>query len=76
MCRALYTLEHGAVVTKAEAAHWAQETLGPSWAALIQRALAWPRGAQADQLEATLDLIRYTVQRSEHLAVPAGGQIP
>jgi hypothetical protein len=69
MCRALYTLEHGTVVTKDAAARWAQETLDPRWTALIERALAWPRGAQADQLNETLDLIRYTLRRSEHLAI-------
>jgi hypothetical protein len=68
MCRALYMLEHGTVVTKAVAAQWAQETLGERWAALIERALAWPRGPQVDQLEATLDLIRYTSRRSEQPA--------
>ena len=69
MCRALYTLEHGTVVTKDEAARWAQDTLGERWTALIERALAWPRGAQADQLEATVELIRYTLQHSEQPAI-------
>ncbi len=64
MCRALYTLEHGTVVTKAVAAQWAQEILGPARAALIERALAWPREPQPDSLDPTLDLIRYTVERA------------
>jgi hypothetical protein len=64
MCRALYTLEHGTVVTKAAAARWAQETLGERRAALIERALAWPRGAQVDELRDTLDLIRYTLYQA------------
>jgi len=64
MCRALYTLEHGTVVTKAEAAHWAQQTLPERWAALIGRALAWPRGQQPDALPETLELIRYTLERA------------
>lgn len=63
MCRALYTLEDGTIVAKAEAARWAQETLDQRWAALIERALAWPRGPQADELQETLDLIRHTLQR-------------
>lgn len=41
MCRILYTLDFGAVVSKPVAARWAQETLGERWAALIERALAW-----------------------------------
>jgi len=64
MCRALYTLEHGTVVTKAVAARWAQETLGRTWASLIERSLAWPRGAQPDELEDTLALIRETLARA------------
>jgi hypothetical protein len=72
MCRALYMLEHGAVVTKAEAARWAQQTLDPRWARLIERALAWPRGPQVDQLQATLDLIRYTVQRGQQAPLSNG----
>jgi hypothetical protein len=71
MCRALYMLEHGTVVTKAVAAQWAQETLGQCWAMLIERALAWPRGPQPDQMNETLDLIRHTLQRSEQVVVPA-----
>lgn len=43
MCRALYTLQFGAVGSKALAARWAQETLGGRWEALIEMALAWPR---------------------------------
>jgi hypothetical protein len=34
MCRALYTLQHGTVVSKSVAARWAQEVLGERWAAL------------------------------------------
>lgn len=64
MCRALYTLEHGTIVTKAEAARWAQDTLDKRWAACIERALAWPRGPQPDELPQTLDLIHYTLERA------------
>jgi len=59
MCRILYTLRHGTVVSKSVAARWAQAALGDRWAALIDRALAWP-GVPFDDLPQALDLIRYT----------------
>ena len=65
MCRALYTLEHGVIVSKSVAARWAQAALGERWAALIAWALAWPPDAQWDNLNETLDFIRYTLERSQ-----------
>lgn len=41
MCRALYALEYGAVVSKPVAARWALATLDVRWHALIERSLAW-----------------------------------
>jgi hypothetical protein len=65
MCRILYTVEHGTVVPKAEAAQWALKALDGEWAPLVERALAWRHGMALDALEDVLDLIRYTVQRAE-----------
>ena len=65
MCRALYTLQHGAVVSKSVAARWAQEALGEQWATLIQRALAWRHDVHLDSLDETLDFIRYTLERGQ-----------
>jgi len=64
MCRALYTLENGAIVSKPVAAHWAQEALGGRRATLIARALAWPPAGAANDLKETLELIRYTLGRA------------
>ena len=61
MCRALYTLQHGAVATKPGAAQWARQTLGEPWAALIQQAAGWQRGMVMDELPKVLDFIRYTL---------------
>jgi hypothetical protein len=69
MCRALYTIQYGTVATKTVAALRAQETVGERWTALIERALAWPHGAQSDSLNETLDFIRYTLERSEVLSM-------
>src|SRR5512135_2637365 len=40
MCRALYALEYGGIVSKPVAAHWAQQALDDHWAELIDRAAA------------------------------------
>ena len=63
MCRMLYTVEHGAVVSKPVAARWCRQTLDPQWTSLIDWALARPQAAGKDYLAATLDLIAYTVDR-------------
>ena len=39
MCRALYTLENGAIVSKLVAAHWVQGKLGEDWSRVIDQAL-------------------------------------
>lgn len=64
MCRALYTLEHGAVVSKLAAARWARETLAERWAVLIERALAWPHDVQPGNMRETLEFIRHTLERT------------
>jgi hypothetical protein len=64
MCRMLYTLEHGEIVSKPVAARWAQEMLGQPRAAVIERALLWEQDAAPVDLNEALDIIGYTVQRS------------
>ncbi len=64
MCRALYTLENRAIVSKPVAARWAQEGLGQRWAALIAPALAWPSADAVNDLSETLEFIRYTLGRA------------
>jgi hypothetical protein len=41
MCRALYALEYGAVVSKPAAGRWALTALDERWHPLIERSLAW-----------------------------------
>ncbi|MBN1659536.1 MAG: DUF4111 domain-containing protein [Anaerolineae bacterium] len=65
MCRILYTIEHGTVVSKATAARWARTTLDGGWGPLIEEALAWRHGMALYTLEEVQNLIRYTVQRAE-----------
>lgn len=40
MCRALYTHQHGAFVSKRQAAVWAADAF-PAWSSVIRHALAW-----------------------------------
>ena len=61
MCRSLYTLKTGEVTGKRRAARWAQARLDADQVELVERALAWPDGEQADELPAVLALIRLTL---------------
>ncbi len=65
MCRALYALEYGDIVSKLVAARWARQTLDGRWAELIDRALAWPQEPQPESLSETLELIRYTINHAQ-----------
>jgi hypothetical protein len=58
MCRALYTLETGAIASKPAAARWAQAALSEPRSVSIERALAWRPGMPLDMLDETLDLIQ------------------
>ena len=76
MCRMLYTLRHGAVVSKRAAALWAEGEAGGRWAPLIKRALegrSRPRlEARPEDVSGTLDLIRYTLERARRDEASAG----
>lgn len=65
MCRVLYTLQHGAVVSKPAAVRWAQEALELSWVPLIERALDGRHMpdtvALPEDIDRTLVLVRHTL---------------
>lgn len=63
MCRALFTLEHGAVASKSVSARWVQENLRQQ-AGLIEGALKGRSGAPFNELEEVINFIRYTVNRA------------
>jgi hypothetical protein len=48
MCRALYTLAHGAVSSKPRAVAWAIDTLPEPWRATVERSQVWRADATAD----------------------------
>ena len=66
MCRALYCLDHGRVVSKPAAAAWASRRLGPPWPELVARALGWRADQRPDDdgLGATLALVADAVTRA------------
>ncbi len=61
LCRALYTLKQGTIVSKPEAAAWAYQTLDPEWQPIIKRALIWRQQHAEDDLTETLDFLRFAI---------------
>jgi hypothetical protein len=57
LCRALYTLHHGTVSSKPQAALWAQETY-PQWKPIIERSLSWRTQHEEDDLTETINFLR------------------
>jgi predicted nucleotidyltransferase len=69
MCRALYTLEHGAIASKPVCAGWAKGSLGAQWEALITWALSWSHGRQPDRKLETLAFVKFTLERSQRFEI-------
>jgi len=67
MCRALYTLSRGDIVSKPAAAAWALQTLDTSWRPLIERALIWRYQHDNNDLTETLAFIRFALTLSREL---------
>jgi hypothetical protein len=63
MCRVLYTLHHGTIVSKPAAAHWLLDTHDGRFANLIEEALNWQNGQPINRLDDTLNLIRFTLEK-------------
>jgi hypothetical protein len=65
LCRVLYTLQYGTVVSKPVAARWAQATLSEHWVPLIERAWAGRHDpgseASSEDVSETLEFIRYAM---------------
>ena len=62
MCRMLYTLRLGDVVSKPAGVHWALGMVDGRFIPLIQQANAWQNGTPFDKLAETLDFIRYVMR--------------
>ena len=63
LCRMLYTLQCGTIISKRAAAQWTQETLSEPWTPLIARAWLGRQNsgleAQPEDVDGTLNFIRY-----------------
>ena len=74
LCRILYTLQFGDVVSKPFAARWAKETLAGNWVSLIER--AWvgrhhpEASAELEDIKGTLDFIKYALEFSQQFQLP------
>lgn len=71
MCRVLYTLKNGEIVSKKQAAVWAEKEL-PEWSAFIRQALLWRaawRDEQVDHdttLPETLRFVHFVLNQCEN----------
>jgi predicted nucleotidyltransferase len=69
LCRILYTLQFGEVVSKLKAAKWAKEMIDEKWKMLIDH--AWEgrhhpdMHADQEEIRQTLDFIKYTLEYSQ-----------
>jgi predicted nucleotidyltransferase len=77
LCRMLYTMKHGEIVSKPFAAKWATDTLDAKWTPLIERAWIGRHNpglkAQPEDVNGTLDLIRYTLAYSRQIQDQTNG---
>jgi hypothetical protein len=79
LCRLLYTLETGGVISKPGAARWGQQHLGPRWAELIEDAVARQHAAgdATDRdIADTVALVALTVERFRQAVAPQRSQRP
>jgi predicted nucleotidyltransferase len=63
MCRALYTLRNGSIVSKPAAARWARQALDERWRGLIERSASWGPDDGVDDMASTLEFIQYVLSR-------------
>jgi predicted nucleotidyltransferase len=74
VCRMLYTLEHGEILSKAAAAEWALKRLDSKWKLLIERALIGRQNpdfnADPEDIRDTLDMMRYMLDQIKPTIYP------
>ena len=79
LCRMLYTLKRGAIISKQEAAAWAMESLDPHWIPLIERALIGRQNpdqeADAQDIEETLQMMRFTLEQIKPTPYPEVNEV-
>lgn len=74
LCRMLYTLKYGTIISKLAAARWGKGNLDPNWASLIERAVLGRQDptldAQPEDIIGTLDMMRYVLQQIKPTPYP------
>ena len=79
LCRMLYTLKHGKVLSKPAAAKWALENLDPKWKPLVERALIGRQNPElappAQDIDETLDLMRYALEQTRLTPYPEVNEV-
>lgn len=74
LCRMLYTLEYGEILSKQAAAEWAMEDLDSKWKPLIERALAGRQNPEmasdSQDINETLEIMRYTLRQASPTPYP------
>jgi predicted nucleotidyltransferase len=64
MCRARYTLVHGAITTKLRAAEWAIANSDRRWTRLIKQAMAWHYGDPPGDIRKTQEFMRFILRKA------------
>jgi hypothetical protein len=65
MCRSLYAMQYGKIISKQAAARWAGQELGGKWSQVIEQALAIRIGQEDFNLYSeSLELICYTIEQT------------
>lgn len=63
MCRSLYAIQHGKIISKPAAARWAGQQLGDKWPGVIEQSLAVRAGqGNFDLFDESLELISFTME--------------
>ncbi len=69
LCRMLYTLRYGEIISKQAAARWAMDALDADWKPLIERALIGRQHPEMNaapvDIQGTLDMMRFGLQQIE-----------
>lgn len=74
LCRVLYTIQFGNVVSKLAALRWAQEQIGDPWKPLMERAWIGRHASNGDstpeEITTTVEFIRFVIARGKAHRVP------
>ena len=79
ICRMMYTLKHGEIVSKRVAANWAKEHVDSKWTALIERALIGRQNPDLDatpeDINGTLAMMRFALEKIKPTPYPEVNEV-